>query len=171
MAYEPCRYYWAAAVLNAIGSNSNTIVIIASVLFGSLLHGAKATWRIEQRIYFWGSLNNHHYSLFTISAKHMVIYTLRNSDTISVVPGNLSRVNESARPARLGQGLHHKTHQAHNSIATCRCQEGSKRADRSKDRQKKMTRSKNPASYLWCDESNTTNQEIISHHTNLNKFS
>jgi len=49
MAYEPGRYYWAAALFNALGNDSNIMARIASVLFGSLLYGAITTWLIEQR--------------------------------------------------------------------------------------------------------------------------
>jgi len=43
MAYEPGRYYWAAAVFKALGNDSNHAARIASVVFGSVTYGIVAS--------------------------------------------------------------------------------------------------------------------------------
>ena len=49
MAYEPGRYYWAAAVFKALGSDSNHMARMASVLFGAILYGLVISILINRR--------------------------------------------------------------------------------------------------------------------------
>lgn len=48
-AYEPGRYYWAAAVFKALASNSNASARIASTLFGSLSFGLIVGFLVSTR--------------------------------------------------------------------------------------------------------------------------
>ena len=49
LAYEPGRYYWAAAIFKAFGSSSNHMARVASVLFGAIMYGSITSLLIERR--------------------------------------------------------------------------------------------------------------------------